>query len=555
MDYNDNGFLDASEVDTTEYACNGGGGGGGSDPDALVKTSVEPAGVNCANGGTRIEKGEDDNDNGFLDASEIDTTEYVCNGGGGGGGSDPDTLVKTSEEPAGVNCANGGTRIEKGEDYNDNGFLDASEVDTTEYACNGGSGGGISNPDTLVKTSEEPAGVNCANGGTRIEKGVDDNDNGFLDASEVDTTEYACNGGGSGGDSALDTLVKTGVEPAGVNCANGGTRIEKGVDDNDNGFLDASEVDTTEYACNGGNGGGDNDPSNNKAPQVQISGMSPGNTGDTTTQFSFFSYASDSDGNTLVYEWDFSDGSTSTMKNVIHRFAQPGTYQVRLRVSDGLASREVKISVRVVEEGEIIPESTLPLYVPEYHSSSLFDSTNTMGDVYGDSDGGKVLIVAGGKKDLKIFLTEVIDILNEKREALLHCPTEVECQKIQEQADLLELVAQKIALLKRETDPIRQKQLNDEITLLFAQIHEIDAEIDLNLAIIEGTINTMFFLYGQINFETDRPISIDWETGDGRRFAGQDVSWLYPNAGLYTVTMIVSDGTASVSDTLTIKVN
>jgi len=224
-----------------------------------------------------------------------------------------------------------------------------------------------------------------------------------------------------------------------------------------------------------------------------------------------------------------------------------------LRVSDGVASREVKISVRVVAEGEIIPESTLLLYEPEYHSSSLFDSTNTTGGVYGSE--GKVLIVAGGKKDLKSFRTEGIDILNEKREALLHCSTEIECQKLQEQVDLLELVVQKIALLERETDPIRQRQLNDEITLLFAQIHELDAEINLNLAIIEGTINTMFFLYGQINFETDRPISIDWETGDGRRFAGQDVSWLYPNAGLYTVTMIVSDGTASVSDTLTIKVN
>jgi len=428
------------------------------------------------------------------------------------------------------------------------GLENISDEEIITIVENPGGGGG-SDPDTLVKTSVEPAGINCADGGTRIEKGTDDNDNGFLDANEVATTEYACNGGGGGGGSDPDTLVKTGVEPVGVNCTNGGTRIEKGLDDNDNGFLDGSEVDTTEYACNGGSG--DGDPSNNKAPQVQISGMSPGNTGDTTTQFSFFSNASDPDGDTLVYEWDFADGSTSTMKNVIHRFAQPGTYQVRLRVSDGIASREVKISVRVVAEGEIIPESTLPLYVPEYHSSSLSDSTNTTGD----DNGEKVLIIAGGKKDLKSFTTEVVGILNEKREALLHCETEVECQKLQEEVDALELLAQKIVLLERETDPSRQKQLNDEITLLFAQIHELDPEIDLNLAIIEGTTNAMFFLYGEINFKTDRPISIDWETGDGRRFAGQDVSWLYPDTGLYTVTMIVSDGTASVSDTLTIKVN
>ena len=276
--------------------------------------------------------------------------------------------------------------------------------------------------------------------------------------------------------------------------------------------------------------------------------MSPGNTGDTTTKFSFFSYAHDPDGDTLVYEWDFADGSNSTMKNVIHRFSQPGIYQVRLRVSDGVASRDIKISVRVVAEGEPIPESSLPLYKPTYHSSSLLDSSK-------EDDSGNVLIVAGGKKNLESFKTEVADILSQKQEALLHCATELECQSLQKQVDFLSLIAQKIDELEQETDPVRQQQLNDEITLLFTQVRELDPSIDLTFAIIRGSINTVFFLYGQINFETDRPISIDWETGDGRHFAGQDVFWKYSEPGLYTVTMLVSDGTDFVSDTLTIKVD
>ncbi len=393
---------------------------------------------------------------------------------------------------------------------------------------------------------------------------MDLNDNGQLENSEITSTQYACNGdsgnggsngtGGGNGSNGQTSLVKTSIEPTGTNCATGGTKIDTGMDLNDNGQLENSEITSTQYTCNGGVGGSSGDgsgssSSNNKAPQVQISGMSPGNTGDTTTLFSFFSYANDPDGDLLIYEWDFADGSSSTMKNVIHQFSQPGTYQVRLKVSDGVVSREVKISVRVVAEGEPIPESSLLSYEPEYHSSSLFDSTSE------NNNSGNVLIIAGGKKDLKSFKTEVIDILNEKRAALLHCTIEVECQKIQEQIDLLELVAQKVVKLERETDPLGQKELNNEITLLFAQIRELDPEINLTLATIRGSINTMFFLYGQINFETDRPISIDWETGDGRRFSGQDVSWQYPTAGLYTVTMVVSDGTASVTDTLTIKVD
>ena len=49
---------------------------------ALIKTTSEPSGSNCTNGGTKIETGLDVNGNGILDVSEINTsqTKYVCNG-------------------------------------------------------------------------------------------------------------------------------------------------------------------------------------------------------------------------------------------------------------------------------------------------------------------------------------------------------------------------------------------------------------------------------------------------------------------------------------------
>ena len=47
---------------------------------ALVNTTTESAGANCANGGTRIDVGIDDNMDGQLQPSEIDSTEYICNG-------------------------------------------------------------------------------------------------------------------------------------------------------------------------------------------------------------------------------------------------------------------------------------------------------------------------------------------------------------------------------------------------------------------------------------------------------------------------------------------
>jgi hypothetical protein len=55
---------------------------------ALIKTSSEPAGANCTNGGTKIETGLDANSNGVLDVAEVNAaqTQYVCNNTGGAGG-------------------------------------------------------------------------------------------------------------------------------------------------------------------------------------------------------------------------------------------------------------------------------------------------------------------------------------------------------------------------------------------------------------------------------------------------------------------------------------
>ena len=61
----------------------------------------------------------------------------------------------------------------------------------------GDSGGeGTTGLNSLLATSDEPAGANCENGGTKIEVGLDANSNGTLDTDEVDAsqTQYICDG-------------------------------------------------------------------------------------------------------------------------------------------------------------------------------------------------------------------------------------------------------------------------------------------------------------------------------------------------------------------------
>jgi hypothetical protein len=361
------------------------GTNGADGKNTLAKTTTEAAGANCTTGGVKIEYGLDANNNGTLDVSEINAslTKYVCNGAvgatgaqgiqgatgatgaqgiqgvagatgatgpqgqigltgptgaqgiqgltGAAGASGKNTLAKTTTEAAGSNCTTGGVKIEYGLDANSNGTLDISEINATltKYVCNGavgatgatgatgaqgiqgiqgvagtngtnGSNGtnGVDGKNTLAKTTTEAAGANCTTGGVKIEYGLDANNNGTLDVSEINATltKYVCNGAvgatgaqgiqgatgatgaqgpigltgatgpqgiqgvagsngtnGTNGADGKNTLAKTTTESVGANCTNGGVKIEYGLDANSNGTLDISEINATltKYVCNG----------------------------------------------------------------------------------------------------------------------------------------------------------------------------------------------------------------------------------------------------------------------------------------------------------------
>lgn len=188
-------------------------------PAALVDVRPEAAGAHCASGGSRIESGLDVDDDGTLGTAEVTSTQYVCNGSTGSGGATGATgatgstglatLVLVTD--AGAHCATGGKAISVGVDGNLDGVLDAGEIASTDYVCNGsigsiGSGGpaGANGHDSLLSTVAEPSGTNCQWGGMRTAAGVDANDNHVLDASEVASTTYVCNGAPAASSNIVD---------------------------------------------------------------------------------------------------------------------------------------------------------------------------------------------------------------------------------------------------------------------------------------------------------------------------------------------------------------
>ena len=203
---------------------------------SLINISVEAPGENCETGGIKVDVGLDNNSDGILDESEIQGTSFICNGIDGSS-----SLTSVTSEESGDNCPNGGIRVESGVDLNENGTLDQTEITATAFICNG-----IDGNNSLTKVTMEADGENCENGGLKIESGIDSNSNNILDNSEIDATAYVCNGiDGSSG------LIKTTNEAEGENCENGGVKFESGLDLNENGILDESEISTTSFVCNG----------------------------------------------------------------------------------------------------------------------------------------------------------------------------------------------------------------------------------------------------------------------------------------------------------------
>lgn len=74
----------------------------------------------------------------------------------------------------------------------------ASLVGATGAQGNAGTNGnnGVNGKNTLLNTTAEPAGATCANGGVKMEFGLDNNSNGVLDSNEINNTltKYVCNG-------------------------------------------------------------------------------------------------------------------------------------------------------------------------------------------------------------------------------------------------------------------------------------------------------------------------------------------------------------------------
>jgi len=73
------------------------------------------------------------------------------------------------------------------------------------------------------------------------------------------------------------------------------------------------------------------------------------------------SHSEDPDGTPLTYSWDFGDGSSATGPTPMHRYADNGTYVVKLTVSDGMLSGEATTSAVIANVAPSVGLITAPI--------------------------------------------------------------------------------------------------------------------------------------------------------------------------------------------------
>lgn len=185
----------------------------------LIRPTPEGAGAQCAAGGTRVDSGIDANGNGLLDVAEVAATAFVCNGVPGLNGTN------------GTNGLNGATGP-------------AGAVGPQGAAGTAGAAGatGLTGPAGAAGLAG-PAGATGATGAA-----------GAAGSTGAAGLAGAVGPAGPAGATGLATLLLTSAEPAGANCAAGGVKVQAGTDADRNGTLAAGEVSTTSFVCNGLNG-------------------------------------------------------------------------------------------------------------------------------------------------------------------------------------------------------------------------------------------------------------------------------------------------------------
>jgi PKD repeat protein len=103
---------------------------------------------------------------------------------------------------------------------------------------------------------------------------------------------------------------------------------------------------------------------------------------DTQTSISFTDLSTDKDGSIISWSWDFGDENTSFFQNPLHQYADDGTYQVTLKVTDDLGATDTQTITLTVRNVPPEPSFTFEPETPLDIQQVEFNDTSSDADGY-----------------------------------------------------------------------------------------------------------------------------------------------------------------------------
>ena len=238
---------------------------------------------------------------------------------GGGGEAGANASLRTTPEPAGSHCANGGVKVESGLDSDRSGQLDNSEVSGQTYVCDETAGAAGAAGASGATGATGAVGATGATGA-----------NGSIGATGLAGTTGATGAvGATGATGASGSIGATG--PAGTTGATGAT----GATGTNGAIGSTGPTGATGTAGSAGTSGSNATvpTSFNRPPAARVAIST---TGLVLTVNA--SASTDPDGSIASYVWNFgestSGSNSATGVSASHSYAAPGSYVLTLLVTD-----------------------------------------------------------------------------------------------------------------------------------------------------------------------------------------------------------------------------
>ena len=147
----------------------------------------------------------------------------------------------------------------------------------------------------------------------------------------------------------------------------------------------------------------------NRAPRITSAAATPSAGYGTPLTVAFSATATDSNGDTLTYSWDFGDGGTSTAQNPTHSYQQLGYYDAALTVSDGnggTATRTIQVNVLSTERD---PDARFRILV--FSKTAAFRHSSI-------DEGVTAIRKLGAENDFQVDATEESSLMTDENLAL-----------------------------------------------------------------------------------------------------------------------------------------